>query len=465
MCGRLRVVADGKTTWAEVPSEYWAKVLEKDKEVPVIDEPVLPVGTEIPNYGASSKYFTIKVHHGGDFDDDLNGYHGGEISYFDMCTQWHFNIYDMESMMTELGLELGQFCLWFYIPDTEIVQGLIPLVKSEDVETLSDFVCYSSCLNLYTTDSMIDFGSDFNDFSFTQFEEDERIERIEQIREEREYGDEGEELPKEDEGVEDDKLSFEGDSSNVDSSDSEVHILPKKKKIIPPQNPPYRTRKMGRYSMLRGLFKNTEDKPIVLDDTGLDASQPSQEEVDGKGKWKVKPKNIKPRKRVKKKRSHESDGENEEKQVEVQVDPVDDTEQHDQVDPVEDIEHEEDHQEDLIEDIVQKIEDSSSEDGYNSDDERMAMSSCDEEEFQFPEFNKMTVQQPNVKSSPVKYVLRSSFATATHGGIIRPFKPPTQKKGPNCMDVEAVEGQKFTSLKNLQATRSMMQKNMGKRQE
>ncbi|KAK1350638.1 hypothetical protein POM88_054627 [Heracleum sosnowskyi] len=319
MRGRLRVVADGKTTWAEVPSEYWAKLLEKDKKVSVINEPVLPIGTEIPNYG-------------------------------------------------ELGLELGQFCLWFCIPDTEIVQGLIPLVKSEDVESLSDFVCYSSCLNLYTTDSMIDFGSDFNDFSFTQFEEDERIERIEQIREEREYGDEGEELPKEYEGVEDDKLSFEGDSSNVDSSDSEVDILPKKKKRIPPPNPPYRTRKRGRYSMLR----------------------PSQEEVDGKGKWKVKPKNIKPIKRVKKKRSHESDGENEEKQVEVQVDPVDDTEQHDQVDPVEDTEHEEEQQEDLIEDTVQNIEDSSSEDGYNSDDERMAMSSCDEEEFQFPEFNEMT---------------------------------------------------------------------------
>ncbi|KAK1388110.1 hypothetical protein POM88_016288 [Heracleum sosnowskyi] len=394
---RLRVVADGKMTWAEVPSEYWAKVLEKDEEVLVIDEPVMPVGTEIPNYGASSKYFTIKVHHGGDFNDDLNGYHGGEISYFDMCAQWHFNMYDMESMMMELGLELGKFCLWFCILDIEIVQGLIPLVKSEDVETLSDFVCYSSYLNLYTTDSMIDFGSDFNDFSFTQFEEDERIERIEQIREEHEYGDEGEELPKEDEGVEDDKLSFEGDSSNVDSSDSEVDILPKKKKRIPPPNPPYRTRKRGRYSMLRGLFKNTEDTPIVLDDTGPDASQPSQEEVDGKGKCKVKPKNIKPRKIVKKNyekggtsRSHESDGENEEKHVEVQVDPVDDTEQHDQVDPVEDTKHEEDHQEDLFEDIVQKTGDSSSEDGYNSDDERMAMSSCDEEEFQFPEFNEMT---------------------------------------------------------------------------
>ncbi|KAK1369274.1 hypothetical protein POM88_035366 [Heracleum sosnowskyi] len=75
------------------------------------------------------------------------------------------------------------------------------------------------------------------------------------------------------------------------------------------------------------------------------------------------------------------------------------------------------------------------------------------------------VQQPNVKNSPVKHVLRSSSATATHGGIITPFKPSTQKKRPNCMDVEAVEGQKFTSLKNLKATRSMKQKYMGKRKD
>ncbi|KAK1350637.1 hypothetical protein POM88_054626 [Heracleum sosnowskyi] len=81
-----------------------------------------------------------------------------------------------------------------------------------------------------------------------------------------------------------------------------------------------------------------------------------------------------------------------------------------------------------------------------------------------PTCDKKNWKKPKT-SSPVKHVLRSSSATATHGGIIRPFKPPIQKKGPNCMDVEAVEGQKFTSLKNLQATRSMMQKNMGKRKE
>lgn len=53
MQGRLRVIADdsvGKTIWAEVPSEYWTKYLEKGQEVPVIEESNMSVGTDIPDY-------------------------------------------------------------------------------------------------------------------------------------------------------------------------------------------------------------------------------------------------------------------------------------------------------------------------------------------------------------------------------------------------------------------------------
>ncbi|KAL1826513.1 hypothetical protein ACET3Z_004925 [Daucus carota] len=89
--------------------------------------------------------------------------------------------------------------------------------------------------------------------------EDERVERIEQIREEREYGGDGH-GEADGEGIgaggaegklksdDDDKVSFQGDSSNLDSTDSEVDMLPKKQKKprrIPPPNPPYRTRKRG----------------------------------------------------------------------------------------------------------------------------------------------------------------------------------------------------------------------------
>lgn len=49
-----------------------------------------------------------------------------------------------------------------------------------------------------------------------------------------------------------DNVSFHGDSSNSDSSESKVEVTPKKKKRrITPPNPPYRLRKKGRYLMLR----------------------------------------------------------------------------------------------------------------------------------------------------------------------------------------------------------------------
>ncbi|XP_063936331.1 uncharacterized protein LOC108226119 [Daucus carota subsp. sativus] len=210
-----------------------------------------------------------------------------------MCSQLEFGIADLESMLNEVGIFLGKFCLWYCIPNTELDQGLLPIKDNDEVDSMIVLLCYSKCMNLYTTDNVIDYGADFGDFSMTQYEEDERVERIEQIREEREYGGDGH-GEADGEGIgaggaegklksdDDDKVSFEGDSSNLDSTDSEVDTLPKKQKKprrIPPPNPPYRTRKRGRYSMLRGLFKNTADNPVVLDDSGPAGSQPSQEEV------------------------------------------------------------------------------------------------------------------------------------------------------------------------------------------
>lgn len=64
--------------------------------------------------------------------------------------------------------------------------------------------------------------------------------------------------------VEEEKFIFHGDSSNMDSSESDC---PKPKKesgechhLI------HRAQRRGKYSMLRGLFKNTEDTPVILDD-------------------------------------------------------------------------------------------------------------------------------------------------------------------------------------------------------
>ncbi|KAK1397643.1 hypothetical protein POM88_007506 [Heracleum sosnowskyi] len=74
------------------------------------------------------------------------------------------------------------------------------------------------------------------------------------------------EVVEEDTEDEEEKQSFHGDSSNMDSSESDCPKPKKKVRRIPPPNPPYRARKRGRYSMPRDLFKNTEDTPVAIDE-------------------------------------------------------------------------------------------------------------------------------------------------------------------------------------------------------
>ena len=72
----------------------------------------------------------------------MDSYVGGEIRYFDMCEVVDFCLIDMESMLTELGLVLGEFCLWFCIPDTELSKGIMPIVTDEEVASISVFNAY-----------------------------------------------------------------------------------------------------------------------------------------------------------------------------------------------------------------------------------------------------------------------------------------------------------------------------------
>ena len=167
----------------------------------------------------------------------MDSYVGGEIRYFDMCEVVDFCLIDMESMLTELGLVLGEFCLWFCIPDTELSKGIMPIVSDEEVASISVFTAYSRCLNIYTTDEPLDevVGDGWDNFSLTQLAEDQRIERIEEMREEVGYV--GEPAGR-DEWVnpskkKEEELSWEGDSSNLDSSDSEVDKVPPKRRRIP----------------------------------------------------------------------------------------------------------------------------------------------------------------------------------------------------------------------------------------
>lgn len=123
----------------------------------------------------------------------------------------------------------------------------MPIGNEDNVGTMLDMLVYTNCLNVFTTAKM-DLGDDGYNFSFTQLEEDVRIMRVSDMYDE---WDNKEDIVDNEENKDEDDLSFHGDSSNMDSSESEVEISPQKKKrrILPP-NLPFRLRRRGRYSML-----------------------------------------------------------------------------------------------------------------------------------------------------------------------------------------------------------------------
>ena len=110
-------------------------------------------------------------------------------------------------------------------------------------------VSYSHICTLYVNVTNLSF-QEFQDFSLFEFDERERW--VGEMREEVEKSE-----PKDADGASekkdaDEPNSFIADTSNLDSTESEAPpVAKKRKRRIPPPNPPYRTRKKGRYSMLR----------------------------------------------------------------------------------------------------------------------------------------------------------------------------------------------------------------------
>ncbi|KAK1371352.1 hypothetical protein POM88_037444 [Heracleum sosnowskyi] len=74
-----------------------------------------------------------------------------------------------------------------------------------------------------------------------------------------------------------------------------------------------------------------------------------------------------------------------------------------------------------------------------------------------------------VRSSPLKHGVivvpeaknSGTVAVASHGGIVKPFKAPARVPFKTPLDVQPVRGQKYTSLKNLEAAKYEREKNKG----
>ena len=197
------------------------------------------------------RFYSLKIHYGGDFDESFETYNGGKYTYVDYIPREEQNIVVLDEIMQELRLEKGFYSIWYHLPQTRLHNTNVMLLETDgDVEHFDAMlVSYSHICTLYVNVTNLSF-QEFQDFSLFEFDERERW--VGEMREEVEKSE-----PKDADGASekkdaDEPNSFIADTSNLDSTESEAPpVAKKRKRRIPPPNPPYRTRKKGRYLMLR----------------------------------------------------------------------------------------------------------------------------------------------------------------------------------------------------------------------
>ncbi|KAK1399066.1 hypothetical protein POM88_008929 [Heracleum sosnowskyi] len=283
-----------------------------------------------------------------------------------------------------------------------------------------------------------------------------RIERIEDIRVEIE-GIAYDEATEDDE--EEEKASFHGDSSNMDSSESDCPT-PKKVRRVPPPNPPYRARRRGRFSMLRGLFKNTEDTPVILDDAAdvvpTEKKNCDKKKSDGQ---------ISNHEASKKSKGETSNANKHPTPVEDLMESVINED---------DLQHEHDQNgqnnqsmqedEDVINEEQEPDIEQQNESKDDGEDVNYDSASSEKDAAAFKEkLTKLQKSQTDMcaQKSAAKSPLKKT-KTVNHEGVVKPFKAPAQA-GPSGVEYFETNGQNVTTLKQLLSAIRKKKSNMKKK--
>ncbi|CAI9109654.1 OLC1v1009515C1 [Oldenlandia corymbosa var. corymbosa] len=113
-------------------------------------------------YARGSKYFTIRIHHGGQLKDTTPWeYISGKVSYLDKCHAANFNLHNMSASMVGLGYDRESIVFTYYRHlEKDYNVGLHPLVEHSH---LREFLKFSSRLQ--------DFGLYCNHYTKEQAEE------------------------------------------------------------------------------------------------------------------------------------------------------------------------------------------------------------------------------------------------------------------------------------------------------
>ncbi|KAK1379793.1 hypothetical protein POM88_026537 [Heracleum sosnowskyi] len=93
------------------------KLKELNNGVP--DDDGLP-DYPIENPIVGPRFYTLKVHYGGFFDEKFEQYLGGQYTYIDYVRRYIDSMSILEEMMQVLELEMGTYVTWFQIPGTEL---------------------------------------------------------------------------------------------------------------------------------------------------------------------------------------------------------------------------------------------------------------------------------------------------------------------------------------------------------
>ncbi|KAL1805792.1 hypothetical protein ACET3Z_028860 [Daucus carota] len=131
-------------------------------------------GDELPHYPENSTYFSIKVYHGGSLNENCTEYVGGMVSYFDMCNGKGLNMFEMEAMLSELGIAKGTYYLYLGVPGSTLPDGLVPLNLPSDIDIMTELVIYSRLQCIYCCPGGHGGDQDYTDFSFTQLLMDQK---------------------------------------------------------------------------------------------------------------------------------------------------------------------------------------------------------------------------------------------------------------------------------------------------
>ena len=88
---------------------------------------------------ADSDYFTIKMHHSGEWNEYMTVYKYGKIDYFDCCNVDKISLIEIQAMHTECcEFKGGHVSFWYKTPTTSLLEGITDLIHDVDVMKMTE---------------------------------------------------------------------------------------------------------------------------------------------------------------------------------------------------------------------------------------------------------------------------------------------------------------------------------------